>query len=120
MKASQIPRVQGPVIVCTQVGNVNTGACDPVGEICDSAHQMDAWVHVDGAFGLWAGATPTRKHLVDGVALADSWATDGHKWLNVPHNSGIAIVRIPEALRRAMSITASYYPSPCAKRESMQ
>ena len=120
MKASQIPKVQGPVIVCTQVGNVNTGACDPVGEICDIAHEMDAWVHVDGAFGLWAGATPTRKHLVDGVDRADSWATDGHKWLNVPHDSGIAIVRKPEALRRAMSITASYYPSPSTKREPMQ
>jgi glutamate/tyrosine decarboxylase-like PLP-dependent enzyme len=120
MKPSQIPRLQAPAVVCAQVGNVNTGACDPVGEICDIAHNMDAWVHVDGAFGLWAAANPTRRHLVDGVARADSWATDAHKWLNVPHDSGIAIVREPEALRRAMSITASYYPDPGPKREPMQ
>jgi glutamate/tyrosine decarboxylase-like PLP-dependent enzyme len=120
MKPSQIPRLQGPVIVCAQVGNVNTGASDPVAEICDIAQEMDAWVHVDGAFGLWAAANPTRRHLVDGVARADSWATDAHKWLNVPHDSGIAIVREPEALRRAMSITASYYPDPGPKREPMQ
>jgi glutamate/tyrosine decarboxylase-like PLP-dependent enzyme len=120
MKPALIPRLQGPVIVCAQVGNVNTGACDPLGEICDIAHNMGAWVHVDGAFGLWAAATPARKHLVDGVARADSWATDAHKWLNVPHDSGVAIVREPKALRRAMSITASYYPDPGPKREPMQ
>lgn len=119
MRPSLIPRLQGPAIVCAQVGNVNTGACDPMGEICDVAHSMGAWVHVDGAFGLWAAATPERKHLVDGVARADSWATDAHKWLNVPQDSGIAIVREPEALRRAMSITASYYPNP-GLREPMQ
>jgi glutamate/tyrosine decarboxylase-like PLP-dependent enzyme len=115
MKPSLIQRVSGPVIVCAQVGNVNTGACDPVGEICDVAHNMNAWVHVDGAFGLWAAASPARKHLVDGVARADSWATDAHKWLNVPQDSGIAIVREPEAL----SITAAYL-NPSAKREPMQ
>ena len=120
MRLSEIPRLKGPVIVCAQVGNVNTGACDPVGEICDVAHAMDAWVHVDGAFGLWAAASQLRKHLVDGVAHADSWATDAHKWLNVPHDSGVAIVRKPEALRRAMSINASYYPDPAGKREPMQ
>jgi len=120
MKPSKIPQLRGPVIVCAQVGNVNTGACDPVGEICDVAHNMDAWVHIDGAFGLWAAASPARKYLVDGVALADSWATDAHKWLNVPQDSGIAIVRDPESLRRAMSITAVYYPDPGPKREPMQ
>jgi glutamate/tyrosine decarboxylase-like PLP-dependent enzyme len=120
MKPSEIPRLQGPVIVCAQVGNVNTGACDPVGEICDVALNMDAWVHVDGAFGLWAAASPARRHLVDGVARADSWATDAHKWLNVPQDSGIAIVREPGALRRAMSITAEYYPEPSHRREPMQ
>jgi glutamate/tyrosine decarboxylase-like PLP-dependent enzyme len=120
MKPSQIPRLQGPVIVCAQVGNVNTGACDPVGEICDAARGMEAWVHVDGAFGLWAAASPARKHLVEGVDRADSWATDAHKWLNVPQDSGIAMVRDPEALWRAMSITASYYPHPSSKREPMQ
>jgi len=121
MKPSEIPRVTGPVIVCAQVGNVNTGACDPVGDICEVAHGMNAWVHVDGAFGLWAAAAPERKHLVDGIALADSWATDAHKWLNVPQDSGIAMVRDVEALRRSMSITASYYPpDPDAKRQPMQ
>jgi glutamate/tyrosine decarboxylase-like PLP-dependent enzyme len=119
MKANRIPRISGPVIVCTQVGNVNTGACDPVAEICEVAHDMDAWVHVDGAFGLWAATAPERKHLVDGVQHADSWATDAHKWLNVPQDSGIAIVRKPEALRRAMSITASYL-NPTETREPMQ
>lgn len=120
MKPSQIPRLQGPVIICAQVGNVNTGACDPVGEICDAAQDMDAWVHVDGAFGLWAAASLATKYLVDGVARADSWATDAHKWLNVPQDSGIAIVRNPEVLQRAMSITAAYYPVPSLKREPMQ
>ena len=120
MKPSEIPRVQGPVIVCAQVGNVNTGACDPVGEICAVAQGMNAWVHVDGAFGLWAAASPTRRHLLDGIARADSWAVDAHKWLNVPQDSGIAIVKEPEELRRAMSITAAYYPDPGPKREPMQ
>jgi glutamate/tyrosine decarboxylase-like PLP-dependent enzyme len=120
MKPSEIPRAQRPVIICVQVGNVNTGACDPVGEICEVAHCMGAWVHVDGAFGLWAATSPTRKRLLDGIARADSWATDAHKWLNVPQDSGIVIVREPDALRRAMAITASYYPDPGPKREPMQ
>jgi len=120
MQPSLIPRLSGPVILCAQVGNVNTGACDPVGEICDVVHSTDAWVHVDGAFGLWAAASGARKHLVEGVGRADSWATDAHKWLNVPQDSGIAIVRKREALQRAMSITASYYPDPASKREPMQ
>ncbi|HEV2297078.1 MAG TPA: aminotransferase class V-fold PLP-dependent enzyme [Candidatus Acidoferrales bacterium] len=120
MKPSGIPRLHVPVILCTQVGNVNTGACDPVAEICEVAHHMDAWVHVDGAFGLWAAASPAREHLVDGVALADSWATDAHKWLNVPQDSGVAIVRDSDALRRAMRITAAYYPDPSPRREPMQ
>jgi len=91
MEPSHLPRVSGPAIVCVQAGNVNTGACDPVGEICDIAHEMGAWVHVDGAFGLWAAVSHHRKHLVEGFAQADSWATDAHKWLNVPQDSGIAI-----------------------------
>src|SRR4029450_10055501 len=98
--------VSGPVIMCAQVGNVNTGASDLVGEICEVAHDMNAWVHVDGAFGLWAAVSPTRKHLVSDVDQADSWATDAHKWLNVPQDSGIAFVREPEILQRAMSIAA--------------
>jgi aromatic-L-amino-acid decarboxylase len=120
MQPSRFPRLPGPLIVCTQAGNVNTGACDPLEEICDLAHNdSSAWVHVDGAFGLWAAAAPSRKHLVAGLAHADSWATDAHKWLNVPHDSGIAIVREPEALRRAMSITAAYL-NPSPEREPMQ
>jgi glutamate/tyrosine decarboxylase-like PLP-dependent enzyme len=121
IKASEIPVVSGPVIMCAQVGNVNTGASDLVGEICEVAHDMNAWVHVDGAFGLWAAVSPTRKHLVSDVDQADSWATDAHKWLNVPQDSGIAFVREPEILQRAMSIAAAYYPEPnAAKREPMQ
>lgn len=120
MQAALIPRIDGPVIVCAQVGNVNTGACDPVADICDLAHSRNAWVHVDGAFGLWAAASPTRKHLLRGVDQADSWATDAHKWLNVPQDSGIAIVRDAAALQRAMAIHASYYPEPASnKREPM-
>jgi glutamate/tyrosine decarboxylase-like PLP-dependent enzyme len=121
MQPSRIPRLSGPAIVCVQIGNVNTGACDPVGEICDIAHNFGAWVHVDGAFGLWAAASSRRKHLLAGVDRADSWATDAHKWLNVPHDSGLAIVRDVEALQSAMSISASYYPpDPDAKRQPMQ
>jgi glutamate/tyrosine decarboxylase-like PLP-dependent enzyme len=119
MKASEIPQISGPLIICAQLGNVNTGACDPIADICDVAESRGAWVHVDGAFGLWAAASPTRKHLVEGVARADSWATDAHKWLNTPQDCGIAIVREAEALRDAMSIVAAYY-GPLSKREPMQ
>jgi len=112
MRPSRIPRVTGPAIVCVQVGNVNTGACDPVADICDAVHDLNAWVHVDGAFGLWAAASASRAHLLVGVDRADSWAMDAHKWLNVPHDSALAIVRHPESLRRAMKITAAYYPEP--------
>src|SRR5213079_2391983 len=83
---------------------------DPAPEICRRAHAMDAWVHVDGAFGLWAAASPRYAHLVEGVRDADSWATDAHKWLNVPYDSGLAFVRDPENLRAAMSLTAAYLP----------
>jgi len=98
----------GPAIVCTQVGNVNTGAVDPVGEICDVAHGHGAWVHVDGAFGLWAAASPRLRRLVAGVERADSWATDAHKWLNVPYDSGLVFCAHPEAHRAAMGVRASY------------
>jgi glutamate/tyrosine decarboxylase-like PLP-dependent enzyme len=97
-----------PTIVCAQVGNVNTGAIDEVGEIWDLAQQRDAWVHVDGAFGLWAAASPRLRPLVAGVEKADSWATDAHKWLNVPYDCGIAFVRDPGALRASMSISGDY------------
>ena len=98
----------GPAIVCTQVGNVNTGAVDPVGEICELAHGHGAWVHVDGAFGMWAAASPRLRHLVVGVERADSWATDAHKWLNVPYDSGLVFCAHPEAHRAAMGVRASY------------
>ncbi|HVX40648.1 MAG TPA: aminotransferase class V-fold PLP-dependent enzyme [Gemmatimonadaceae bacterium] len=111
MRLDALPNIDGPTIVCAQVGNVNTGACDPVSEICDWAHAHGAFVHVDGAFGLWARAAKSRAHLVRGMEKADSWATDGHKWLNVPYDSGIAFVRDGDALRAAMAVTAEYLPT---------
>jgi glutamate/tyrosine decarboxylase-like PLP-dependent enzyme len=110
MRPEALPRIAGPTITCIQAGNVNTGAFDPAKDVCALAHGSGAWVHVDGAFGLWAAAAPQRAHLVAGVSDADSWATDAHKWLNVPYDSGLAFVRNPEALRRAMSLTAAYLP----------
>ena len=110
MRAAEMPRLSGPAIVCMQAGNVNTGAFDPAAEICARAHSSGAWVHVDGAFGLWAASSPKYAHLVDGVADADSWATDAHKWLNVPYDSGLAFVRDAAALKSAMSLTAAYLP----------
>ena len=110
MRAEKLPRLSGPTVVCAQAGNVNTGAFDPFAEICHAAHAAGAWVHVDGAFGLWAAAAPGRRHLAAGIAEADSWATDAHKWLNVPYDCGLAFVQDPEALRAAMAITADYLP----------
>jgi glutamate/tyrosine decarboxylase-like PLP-dependent enzyme len=98
----------GPTIICAQAGEVNTGAFDPLPEIADACEQSGAWLHVDGAFGLWAAAAPSRKHLVDGIERADSWTTDAHKWLNVPYDSGIVFCAHPESHRAAMTITASY------------
>ena len=94
--------------MCAQAGDVNTGAVDPLVEIVDIAHAAGAWVHIDGAFGLWAAASPERRHLLDGYAGADSWATDGHKWLNVPHDCGLAFVADPEPHRNAMVVSAAY------------
>jgi len=108
MRADALPPLAGPTIVCIQAGNVNTGAFDPAAAICAAAHDAGAWVHVDGAFGLWATAAPGRAHLAEGFADADSWATDAHKWLNVPYDSGLAFVRDPEALRAAMTLNAAY------------
>lgn len=116
MRVDALPRLSGPAIVCLQVGNVNTGASDPISPICDYARAQDAWVHVDGAFGLWARAAPSRAHLAEGVERADSWATDGHKWLNVPYDSGIAIVRDADALRASMAVTAEYLPTATDRR----
>jgi glutamate/tyrosine decarboxylase-like PLP-dependent enzyme len=98
----------GPSIVVLQAGNVNTGACDDLRGACAVAKEHGAWVHVDGAFGLWAAATPARRHLVDGVELADSWGCDGHKWLNLPYDSGFAICADPDVHARAVSYTAAY------------
>jgi len=108
MRADALPKIAGPTVVCVQAGNVNSGAFDPAREICSVAHAAGAWVHVDGAFGLWAAAAPSRAHLVVGVGQADSWATDAHKWLNVPYDAGIAFVREPRYLQAAMSVNAAY------------
>ncbi|MBO0841261.1 MAG: aspartate aminotransferase family protein [Sciscionella sp.] len=99
----------GPTIVCLQAGNVNSGAFDDFGAAISVAHQHNAWVHVDGAFGLWAAASPSLRHLVDGVERADSWATDGHKWLNVPYDCGYAFCAHPDAHRGATAHRAAYY-----------
>jgi glutamate/tyrosine decarboxylase-like PLP-dependent enzyme len=101
----------GPQIVCAQAGDVNSGAFDPLAEIVAITHEHGAWCHVDGAFGLWAAASPSRRALLDGYEGADSWATDGHKWLNVPYDCGIAIVADVARQRGAMSMTADYIPA---------
>ncbi len=112
MRAEALPPLTPATIVCAQAGNVNTGAFDPLEAIAERTHEAGAWLHVDGAFGLWAAAAAARAQLAAGVGLADSWATDCHKWLNVPYDSGIAFVRDPEALRAAMAVTAEYLPAP--------
>lgn len=99
---------RSPSIVCLQAGNVHSGAFDPLTEAIQVAHRHGAWVHVDGAFGLWAAVSPALRHLVSGLALADSWATDAHKTLNVPYDCGIAIVADREAMRSAFGTRASY------------
>lgn len=111
MRADAMPSISGPTIICAQSGNVNTGAFDPLTEICQHAHEAGAWVHVDGAFGLWAITAPSTLHLAKGIPDADSWATDFHKWLNVPYDSGLALVRDAEALSAAMAVTADYLPT---------
>ncbi|HLH38274.1 MAG TPA: aminotransferase class V-fold PLP-dependent enzyme [Bryobacteraceae bacterium] len=108
MRAELLPGLDERTLVCLQAGNVNSGAFDPAREICERARQGGAWVHADGAFGLWAAAAPERAHLMNGFALADSWATDGHKWLNVPYDSGLAFVREEKHLRAAMALSAAY------------
>jgi glutamate/tyrosine decarboxylase-like PLP-dependent enzyme len=104
-----VGKLSGPLLVCAQAGNVNTGAFDPLGEIADTlAGRSDAWVHVDGAFGLWASAVPRLRHLLTGIERADSWSTDCHKWLNVGYDCGFVAVRDPEAHRASMAATAAY------------
>jgi glutamate/tyrosine decarboxylase-like PLP-dependent enzyme len=108
IKSDPLPTLDDRTIFCIQAGNVNTGAFDPAAEICSQALRYGAWVHVDGAFGLWAAAAPDRAHLMAGFDSADSWATDCHKWLNVPYDSGLAFVREPQHLRSAMTVSAAY------------
>ena len=119
MRADCLPGdVTGPVVICAQAGEVNTGAFDPFPDILEWARRHQAWVHVDGAFGMWALADPSRSHLTAGLAGADSWATDGHKWLNVPYDCGITLVRRTEDLRRSFAAAAGYLP-PDAGFEAM-
>jgi glutamate/tyrosine decarboxylase-like PLP-dependent enzyme len=117
MRVDALPPLDDHTILCIQAGNVNTGAFDPASEIIPVAHEAGAWVHVDGAFGLWAAAAPNRAHLMAGFAQADSWATDGHKWLNVPYDSGLAIVRDPRAMRETFTSRAAYLLMDDSNRE---
>jgi glutamate/tyrosine decarboxylase-like PLP-dependent enzyme len=118
MRVEKLPKLSERSIVCIQAGNVNTGAFDPAEEICQRAHEQGAWVHVDGAFGLWAGVSPKYKHLTKGFEMADSWATDAHKWPNVNYDSGIVMVREGASLRAAMTMSAAYL-APGTRREPM-
>ena len=111
LRADALPPLQDPTILCLQAGNVNTGACDPLAEVIPVARAAGAWVHVDGAFGLWAAAAPARRHQVAGIEGADSWAVDAHKWLNVPYDCGLAFVRDGRALGAAMAVRAAYLPA---------
>jgi len=108
MRLDALPLLNEHTLICVQAGNVNTGAFDPAGEICARARDANSWVHVDGAFGLWAAASPKYAHLLAGAGAADSWAIDCHKWLNVPYDSGVAVVRRPEYLHTAMTLSAAY------------
>ncbi len=110
MRADAMPPINGPAIVAMQAGNVNSGSFDPFRAIAERARSSQApvWLHIDGAFGIWARVAPARAHLTEGIELADSWATDGHKWLNTPYDCGIAIVRDAAALTRTMTLKADY------------
>src|SRR5690348_4624287 len=116
MRADKLPTLTAPAILCLQAGNVNSGAFDPLAELCAAGREAGAWIHVDGAFGLWARASRELAPLARGLELADSWATDAHKWLNVPYDSGLAFVRDAQALQSAMAITAEYLPTQGARR----
>jgi glutamate/tyrosine decarboxylase-like PLP-dependent enzyme len=111
IRPDALPALDGPTLVCLQAGNINTGAFDPLRPIAEQLRGPSTWIHVDGAFGFWAVASPDRAVLLDGIELCDSVCTDAHKWLNVPYDSGIALVRDVEALKRAMSFMAAYLPS---------
>src|SRR5258708_18675013 len=118
MRADKLPRLSERTIVCIQGGNVNTGACDPAGEICRVAKEQGAWVHVDGAFGLWARISRKYEQLTQGFEQADSWATDAHKWPNAGYDSGLAILRAGAPLRASMGMTAAYL-EPRSRRRPM-
>jgi glutamate/tyrosine decarboxylase-like PLP-dependent enzyme len=118
MQPDKLPRLSERSILCIQAGNVNSGAFDPAAEICARAHERGAWVHVDGAFGLWAGVSPKYRRLTEGFQQADSWATDAHKWPNINYDSGIVLVKDGAALRAAMTMTAAYLEAG-ARREPM-
>jgi glutamate/tyrosine decarboxylase-like PLP-dependent enzyme len=120
MRPDSLPVLDEHTIICIQAGNVNTGAIDPAKEICARARDAGSWVHVDAAFGLWGAVSPLYAPLLEGVSDADSWAIDCHKWLNVPYDSGIAVVREPEHLRRALSWGHAAYLTQSAGREPWQ
>jgi glutamate/tyrosine decarboxylase-like PLP-dependent enzyme len=120
IRPDALPPLDDHTLICIQAGNVNTGAFDPAEEICARARDSGAWVHVDGAFGLWAAVSPRYAPLLAGVGAADSWAIDCHKWLNVPYDSGVAVVRDPEHLRQAMSSGSAAYLAQGAGREPWQ
>lgn len=120
MRADALPELDERTIVCIQAGNVNTGSFDPAKEICARAREARAWVHVDGAFGLWAAVSPKFAPLLNGVDGADSWAIDCNKWLNVPYDSGLVVVREPEHLRRALAAGNAAYLAQSSEREPWQ
>jgi glutamate/tyrosine decarboxylase-like PLP-dependent enzyme len=109
--AEKMPALDESTLVCVQAGNVNTGAIDPIKDICLLANEKGAWVHVDGAFGLWARVSPEKSQLAEGCELADSWSIDLHKWLNVPYDSGLIICKDPKILPEALSVSALIYPT---------
>jgi glutamate/tyrosine decarboxylase-like PLP-dependent enzyme len=119
MRPEALPPLDDRTVVCVQAGNVNSGAFDPAGEVCARAQEKGSWVHVDGAFGYWAAASPEYAPLLSGAGAADSWAIDCHKWLNVPYDSAVAVVRKPDHLRTAMAMSAAYL-TPTAAREPGQ
>jgi glutamate/tyrosine decarboxylase-like PLP-dependent enzyme len=119
MRSDAFPKLTAPALICIQAGNVNTGAFDPAHEICAAAQDSGSWVHVDGAFGLWAACAPERAYLMAGFGEANSWATDAHKWLNVPYDSGLAFVRDGASLYQALNLQAAYL-TPGALRDPMQ
>ena len=120
MRVDALPVLDSHTVICMQAGNVNTGAFDPAKEICARARDAGAWVHVDGAFGLWGTVSPQYAPLLEGVSAADSWAIDCHKWLNVPYDSGMVVVREPEHLRRALAAGDAAYLTQGAGREPWQ